>query len=59
MRLVTYDAGAGPRVGALAGADTVVDTAALSPLNEVMPCPVPSSGNRLRPESSSRIVASE
>ncbi len=27
MRLVTYDAGAGPRVGALAGADTVVDLA--------------------------------
>ena len=27
MRLVTYDAGAGPRVGALAGGDTVVDLA--------------------------------
>ena len=27
MRLVTYDAGAGPRVGALAGAGTVVDLA--------------------------------
>ena len=27
MRLVTYDAGAGPRVGALAGEDTVVDLA--------------------------------
>ncbi len=27
MRLVTYDAGAGPRVGALAGADSVIDLA--------------------------------
>ncbi len=27
MRLVTYDAGAGPRVGALAGDDTVIDLA--------------------------------